>query len=205
MKDAKLINISRLSLLVFWVVFTLTGCIIDKNDPMSWHPLSIAASLTAETIGFTYRTLADGEIEDLKINGTRISSSESFPCFTDPGSVNLSYAYRIISKKGFKEKVIWRRGDYLLTTNKDIHYGKSTSPFPIDRIRKDLGDNWPGFCTVDILVKGEPRGSFKFRLASRKIRDQLLNQAEELKSLGGHDLCQRLKARADLCWPESME
>ena len=182
-------------------VLLLQGCLIDKKDPMSWHPISIACNLAAETVGFTYRALADGEVSNLKITGQEVRSTESIPCFTNMQALKLLYKYRITSKKTFDEKIVWSRGVYVVVTEHEIHAGDVEALFPAEQVAKDLGVNWPGIWKAELQVKGKPRGSREFRLASLEARDLLLSEAQAMTSEADNDLHRRLLERAENCWP----
>lgn len=189
---------------LFSGVLLLQGCVIDKKDPLTWHPISIAFNLAAETVGFTYRAFADGEVSKFSLSGEEIRSTESIPCFTNIQTVKLMYKYRIKSKKSFDEKIVWSRGVYALALERDIKEGDVEAVFPAAQVRKDLGKNWPGIWKVELQVKGEPRGSMEFRLASLEARDFLLSEAESMTSLEHQDLHMRLLERAESCWPSSI-
>lgn len=186
---------------LFISVLLLQGCLIDKKDPMSWHPISIACNLAAETVGFTYRAIADGEVNNLKITGQEVRSTESIPCFTEMKALKLFYKYRITSKKTFDEKIVWSRGVYVVATEREIHAGDVEALFPAEQVAKDLGVNWPGIWKAELQVKGKPRGSLEFRLASLEARDLLLTEAQSLDSEVDIDLHRRLLDRAETCWP----
>lgn len=199
---------SARTILALLALVFLPGCSLilgeEADNPMAYNPYGAMALMTANVIGFTYRAIADGEVTGVALKGEPLATSERVPCFIDPASVELTYVYSIRSKKTFDEEIVWRRGAYRVLTAREVHSGKVTAPFPLEQVRQDLGNNWPGLWTLTLEVKGEPRGEMSFRLASRETRNALLQEAEAFRVAGAMDLYRRLRDRAKACWPEPL-
>lgn len=188
-----LIQLTVIMSLLLW----LSGC-SALGDRYGYHPGQILGGLTAETIGFTYRAIADGEVKKLTLKGPTIQTSEKQACFGALEGIELSYSFNIRSNKKFSEHIVWQRGEYRVPIERKIKYGKSIAPFPAKQVLKDLGSNWPGEWQVAIEVKGKPRGTIPFRLASRESAGQLIAQAEASEA----EIRTRLHKRAKNCWPD---